>query len=141
MNKIIPAALVLVAVAAGAFLLLRDGERGAEAPAEGAPMVSVVLPETLSAEAEMGRRAYDAVCAQCHGENAAGRVGLGPPLVHEIYEPGHHGDMAFVLAVQNGVPSHHWRFGNMPAQEGLTKADVGTIIAYVRALQRANGIE
>jgi len=39
-----------------------------------------------------------------------------------------------------GVRAHHWSFGNMPAVEGLTRADVKMIIAYIRELQRANGI-
>lgn len=89
----------------------------------------------------MGRMAFDAICAACHGQNAAGRAGYGPPLVHRIYEPSHHADASFFLAVQNGVRAHHWPFGNMPPQDGLTRADVTAIIAYVRELQRANGIE
>ena len=66
---------------------------------------------------------------------------MAPPLVHKIYEPSHHGDEAFYRAVSNGVRSHHWDFGNMPPIEGLTRADVGTIVAYVRALQSENGIQ
>lgn len=110
-------------------------------PAEGEPLVSITVPETLSSDAMMGRRAFDTTCADCHGANATGKMGFGPPLVHKIYEPSHHADMAFVMAVQNGVRSHHWPFGDMPAQSALTPADVGAIIAYVRELQRANGIE
>lgn len=49
--------------------------------------------------------------------------------------------MAFQMAVVQGVRAHHWPFGDMPPQEGLTRADVRNIIAYVRELQRANGIE
>ena len=49
--------------------------------------------------------------------------------------------MAFVLAAQNGARAHHWNFGNMPAVEGVTQGDVLNIVAYVRALQRENGIE
>jgi len=67
-------------------------------------------------------------------------VGVAPPLVHKIYEPNHHGDMAFLMAARNGVRAHHWKFGNMPPVEGITDAEVITIVAYVRALQRANGI-
>jgi hypothetical protein len=48
--------------------------------------------------------------------------------------------MSFQLAVQNGVRAHHWKYGNMPPVEGLTKGDVRGIIAYVRELQRENGI-
>lgn len=104
-------------------------------------LVEVALPETLSPDAQIGKRAFDATCAACHGANAAGRDGFGPPLVHIIYEPSHHGDMAFLYAVQRGVQAHHWRFGNMPPQEGLTTADVQAIVTYVRELQRANGID
>jgi hypothetical protein len=39
-----------------------------------------------------------------------------------------------------GVQAHHWRFGNMPPVEGITRAEVATIITYIRELQRANGI-
>ena len=105
-----------------------------------APMVDVLVPEALSANAEIGKLAYDAKCAACHGANAAGQDGVAPPLVHKIYEPSHHGDAAFLLAAKNGVRAHHWRFGNMPPVEGVTDGDVKMIVAYVRELQRANGI-
>ncbi|QIE47734.1 cytochrome c (plasmid) [Pseudohalocynthiibacter aestuariivivens] len=106
----------------------------------GAPIVEVSLPAELSAEAQMGKRAYEAKCAECHGTNAAGQNGVAPPLVHKIYEPNHHSDMAFVLAAKNGVRAHHWRFGNMPPVKGLTDADVKLIALYVRELQKENGI-
>ena len=108
--------------------------------AQGASIVEVALPAELSAEAQLGKRAFEAKCAVCHGANAAGQNGVAPPLVHKIYEPNHHSDMAFVLAAKNGVRSHHWRFGNMPPVEGLTDADVKMIARYVRELQKENGI-
>ena len=107
---------------------------------QGAPIVDVALPEELSAEAQMGKRAYEAKCAECHGTDAAGRNGVAPPLVHKIYEPGHHSDVAFVMAAKQGVRAHHWDFGNMPPVKGLTDADVKLIARYVRELQRENGI-
>lgn len=107
---------------------------------QGAPIAKVSLPAELSSEAQMGQRAFEAKCAACHGENAAGQNGVAPPLVNKIYEPNHHSDAAFLNAAQNGVRSHHWNFGNMPPIEGLTKGDVKLIVAYVRELQRANGI-
>jgi cytochrome c len=107
---------------------------------QGAPMAQVSLPTALSQEAEIGKRAFEAKCAACHGENAVGQNGVAPPLVHKIYEPSHHGDEAFIRAAQNGVQSHHWKFGNMPPVEGLTRADVQYIARYVRELQRENGI-
>lgn len=140
--KLIAGGAALV-IAAGAYYLTRGDalEEAAKArTAQGAPIVEVTLPVTLSAKAEIGKHAFDAVCADCHGQNAAGKMGVGPPLVHKIYEPNHHGDMAFYMAAQNGVRAHHWQFGDMPAQDGLTKADVAGIVTYVRELQRNNGI-
>ncbi len=108
--------------------------------AQGEPIVQVRLPSEFSQQVALGRNIFEAKCSECHGENAAGRNGVAPPLVHKIYEPGHHSDMAFVLAAQNGVRAHHWNFGNMPRIEGLTQGDVKMVAAYVRELQRANGI-
>ncbi|MBW3098981.1 cytochrome c [Pseudohoeflea sp. DP4N28-3] len=105
----------------------------------GAPLVEVKVPE-LSEQAEAGRALFDANCAACHGKNAAGQDGVAPPLVHKVYEPNHHSDMAFQLAAKSGVRAHHWRFGNMPPVEGVSEDEVNLIIEYVRSLQRANGI-
>ena len=107
----------------------------------GAAMPNVRLPTTLSAEAATGKIYFDAVCASCHGANAAGQDGVAPPLVHQIYEPSHHGDEAFVVAARTGVRAHHWAFGNMPPlEQPLTDGELGAIIRYVRELQRENGI-
>ena len=116
------------------------GPLGLEQRGERASLVNVALPQELSEAAQLGPQAFEAKCAVCHGENAAGQSGVAPPLVHQIYEPGHHGDMAFVLAARKGVRSHHWTFGNMPPVEGLTDADLKNIVAYVRELQQASGI-
>ena len=101
---------------------------------------SFVVPESFSSSEQLGKIAFSAKCQSCHGENALGNAELAPPLIHKIYEPNHHSDEAFHVAVLLGVRQHHWRFGNMPPVEGLTKGDVKNIIAYVRALQAANGI-
>lgn len=108
--------------------------------AAGDPIAEVRLPAALSPLARNGKLAFEAKCAACHGDNATGREGAAPPLVHKIYEPGHHGDQSFFMAVQNGVRAHHWPFGNMPPVPGLTRGDVKGIVAYVRELQRENGI-
>ncbi|MCL1627209.1 cytochrome c [Roseibaca sp. V10] len=102
-------------------------------------MVDVTVPE-LSAPEQKGAALFAQNCATCHGENAAGKDGVGPPLVHIIYEPSHHGDGSFYVAARMGVRAHHWSFGNMPAQPQITDEDVAKIVAYIRALQRANGI-
>ncbi|WP_339108564.1 cytochrome c [Thioclava sp. GXIMD4216] len=145
MNQYTLAGAAVFAAALAAFAFTRTPAPTAPTepnatPADGAAMVTVTLPDTLSPEATMGKRAFNAVCADCHGENAAGRMGIAPPLIHKIYEPSHHGDMAFQMAAANGVRAHHWKFGDMPPQPDVTRADVISIIAYIREVQRANGI-
>ena len=93
-----------------------------------------------SGVAEQGAALYQANCAQCHGADLRG-TDQGPPHLDVIYEPGHHGDAAFVLAVRRGVQPHHWDYGAMPAIEGLSDQDIADIIAYVREQQRRVGIE
>ncbi|MEX5728646.1 mono/diheme cytochrome c family protein [Rhodovulum iodosum] len=101
-------------------------------------LATLTIPD-LTEDQASGKALFDRNCAACHGANANGSD-QGPPLVHRVYEPSHHGDMAFLLAATRGVRAHHWRFGNMPAVEGVTNDDAAKITAYVRALQRANGI-
>jgi mono/diheme cytochrome c family protein len=100
--------------------------------------LEVTVPE-LSLVASAGKTAFDANCAQCHGQNAAGTEN-GPPLIHDIYNPGHHSDASFYSAAKRGVRQHHWPFGNMPAQPQLRDDEIAAIIRYVRELQLANGI-
>jgi mono/diheme cytochrome c family protein len=100
--------------------------------------VAVKVPE-LSPLAARGKTEFDANCATCHGVNAAG-TDKGPPLVHNIYNPGHHADAAFFIASKQGTRSHHWRFGDMPPQPQVSEEQVAAIVRYVRELQRANGI-
>ncbi|WP_349367810.1 c-type cytochrome [Salinarimonas sp.] len=123
-------AVAIVALAAAALVWFR--------PAPSATVVDVTVP-ALSAEARRGAAAFAAHCAACHGANAAGSES-GPPLIHPIYEPSHHADGAFHVAVRSGVRAHHWGFGNMPAQPHVSDAEVADIVAYVREVQRANGI-
>ena len=101
--------------------------------------LSVTVP-ALSSVARSGRDAFGRHCAQCHGSDATGSAS-GPPLVHRVYGPAHHADVAFELAVRRGVVAHHWRFGNMPATPMVTATEVEQITRYVREVQRANGID
>jgi cytochrome c2 len=94
----------------------------------------------VPAEFQVGETTFNATCAACHGKQAAG-TDHGPPLVHKIYEPNHHGDQAFQYAAANGVRAHHWEFGNMPKVDGVTPGDVDQIVKYVRWLQRQAGIQ
>ncbi len=121
-NRLVKALLPCVLAA----LLAACGGGSATAPEPGDP--------------DRGATVYAASCAVCHGPEAAGS-GTGPPLVDEIYRPGHHADGAFLVAVRGGVRQHHWDFGPMPALPGLSDQDVADVTAYVRRLQEAAGID
>ncbi len=155
-GRIIIAGFGLLAVVAAGYLALKGGSGEAPAPESaqsvpaggaaggkaapsGAAIAEVRVPP-LEGLAKMGQMAFRARCAGCHGEKAEGQKGVAPPLVHDYYKPSHHGDAAFMLAARTGVRAHHWRFGNMPPVKGVTDAELKSIIAYVRALQKANGI-
>ncbi|MBU2994345.1 cytochrome c [Octadecabacter sp. 1_MG-2023] len=143
MRSIIAVAALLVAGGVGYALWPNASQTPQSDPVsslEGGALADVRVPETLSHNAQIGQLGYEAKCAACHGANAAGQDGVAPPLVHIIYEPSHHGDEAFQRAAELGVRGHHWPFGDMPPVEGVTRADVTMIIAYIRELQRANGI-
>ncbi len=126
--------VLIAGVFIGGLVLMFTGNNGSG----GGNTIQVIVPE-LTALGEEGKVLFDASCASCHGDNAAGSD-RAPPLVHDIYNPGHHGDEAFVRAAMNGVRAHHWAFGNMPAITNVTQDDVLKIIRYVRELQVANGI-
>jgi mono/diheme cytochrome c family protein len=122
-----------VAILGAGFWWMSQGEGAADAGA-----ASVAMPE-LSATAVAGQQAFAENCATCHGARAAG-TDQGPPLIHKIYESGHHADLAFARAVRQGVRGHHWNFGDMPPVEGVSDRDLVEIVTYVREVQRANGI-
>lgn len=86
-----------------------------------------------------GKALYQQNCASCHGADLKGSD-KGPPLLHRIYEPSHHADMAFQLAAKYGSRAHHWHFGDMKPVPAVTPDDVAHITAYVRVEQRKAGI-
>lgn len=141
MRKIISIAAISLLIVVGWWIFLKPQKVAEQAGnAAGATMVEVILPANFTTQEQMGETAFNAKCAACHGDNGAGRDSIAPPLIHKIYEPSHHGDMSFQLAAMNGVRAHHWPFGNMPAVDGVTPSDITNITAYIRAIQRANGI-
>ncbi len=130
----IPAIAVTLVVVGGVAGFVWDITSG---PKRDAPLV-VKVP-SLSAQGKTGEAAFAENCAACHGRNAGGGD-KGPPLVHNIYNPGHHADAAFFLAAKKGVRRHHWRFGNMPPLPNVRDKQIADIVRYVRELQAANGI-
>ncbi|MCO6184785.1 cytochrome c [Rhizobium sp. L1K21] len=136
-------AVLVIAVAGAAYMLYATSQPTKEEAQMGSaePLVSITVPTSYSDSAIVGKRVFDAKCATCHGENAVGQNGVAPPLIHIIYEPNHHGDEAFQRAAAMGVRAHHWPFGDMPQVEGVSRADIANVVAYIREIQRANGIE
>ncbi|MDT8376761.1 MAG: cytochrome c [Mariprofundaceae bacterium] len=96
--------------------------------------------KTEKSDPVLGLALFNANCKACHGSGALGSK-LGPPLIHRIYEPGHHADFSFYRAVKNGVRGHHWNFGDMPPVPAVSVEQAGHIIAYIRQQQRLAGIE
>ncbi len=86
-----------------------------------------------------GEQKFNANCSRCHGMGGVGTT-QGPPFVHKVYEPNHHGDGAFQQAVAKGVKAHHWQFGDMPKIDAVKPEDVDQIVKYVRWLQKQAGV-
>ena len=131
-SEVLIVAVLLGGIGAAAWRYFGGNDGG------GAQAAVVRLP-TLSAQASVGAVAFDSYCVACHGKDGSG-TNLGPPLVHDIYNPGHHGDDSFGRAVRQGVPQHHWRFGNMAPLPQVSDSQLAAIVRYVRELQQANGI-
>ncbi|OMH31756.1 cytochrome c [Motiliproteus sp. MSK22-1] len=97
-------------------------------------------PSDFVADVRKGKKLFEANCAVCHGKKASGTT-QGPPLIHKVYNPSHHSDLAFYRAVKDGSRSHHWNFGDMPAQPQVSPEQAGHIVGYVRKIQRSAGIK
>ncbi len=115
-----------------------NGSNAQSAPAS-SPTILASAAKPLPAELEEGEAKFNNFCSRCHGPQGQG-TNNGPPLVHKIYEPNHHADMAFQRAAAQGVRAHHWKFGDMPKIDGVVPEDVSQIIGYIRWLQRQAGI-
>lgn len=122
--------LLAVGVATAVLVLAGCGAGGSE------DRIPIQDPELV----ESGSTLYAVHCAECHGDDLRG-TDRGPSHLSEVYEPGHHSDEAFLVAVMTGVAPHHWDYGPMPPVQGLTEADVEAIVAFVREIQRVEGFE
>jgi mono/diheme cytochrome c family protein len=100
----------------------------------------LITPANLPVQAEAGRKVFEAVCATCHGPSLRGSDN-GPPLLHPFYALGSaHGDDVILDAITKGAKAHMWRFGDMPKPEGLKPGQEKDVLAYIRAMQAANGL-
>lgn len=93
----------------------------------------------LSDPLKLGKFTYALKCASCHGATLQG-TDKGPPFLSRVYHPGHHADASFFNATRNGARAHHWKFGDMPPVENISDEQIGLVVDYIRAVQRANGV-
>jgi hypothetical protein len=124
-------AAAVLAVAAAGFAATAGA--GSDAVFENA-----VEPE-MTPRLQLGKLNYGLYCAKCHGKTAQGSD-KGPTFITRIYHPGHHGDQAFFKASKQGARGHHFKFGDMKPVKGVTDAQLSSILEYVRAVQKANGV-
>ena len=144
MKKFLVPGAIALAVIAVVFVVVGGGGSGEGASTQGAPRdpmtgktefdIPIQDPELVSE----GEVLYKAACAACHGSDLRGTA-VGPPHLSVIYNPDHHGDGAFAVAVVNGVKAHHYGFGDMPPIATVTEDDFVRILAYIRETQRTEG--
>ena len=132
--RVLPKLLVLLLASGGlSFVSVEIGwAQDSSSPS------SVVEPELSGADLA-GKASYEANCQSCHGADLTG-TRKGPTFLTRVYHPGHHADGSFALAVKRGARQHHFRFGDMPALPKISDEDIANIVAYVRAVQKANGL-
>ena len=82
-----------------------------------------------------GKNLFDENCGSCHGLQLNGSD-KGPPLIHGLYRPSHHGDAAFYRAALQGIRAHHWPFGDMPPVPGMTREKMDNILPNIRYYQQ-----
>ena len=138
MKKLVAPMIIAGAVLAVVALVALGGTSSPRDPMTGENEFSIAVqdPELVTE----GGNLYRASCASCHGLDLQG-TGVGPSLLSVVYQPGHHSDDSFRLAALNGVPAHHWKFGDMAPVPALSEEDMTRIIAFVRENQRIEGFE
>jgi mono/diheme cytochrome c family protein len=102
--------------------------------------IATTLQSTPADMLVTGQALYEQSCAECHGVDLRG-TDKGPSHLSVVYEPSHHADGAFLVAVIRGARAHHWNFGDMPPIPNLEPDDVAAITAYVRSVQHREGFE
>ena len=102
----------------------------------------VITPASTAAELAIpdGAEVYQQYCAECHGVGLRG-TDEGPSQLSIIYEPNHHGDYAYRVAIREGTREHHWWFGDMPPVEGISDLEIEKVISFIRAEQQRLGFE
>ncbi len=101
-------------------------------------IVLVALPPPLRAEESDGAGLFAARCAVCHGPQAAGIPGTFPSLHEQVvaFAKSPEGRDYLIMVVSSGLMGElkvgGVRYNNvMPAQSGLSEADVAAVLSYL----------
>ena len=134
--KIVGLVLVLAALEAACG---GDGDGGSTGVTDTTGGQTADAPELYDdPDLVRGQEIFEANCAVCHGVDLQGTE-TGPPFLHEVYVPSHHGDIAFFMAAEQGVQPHHWEFGAMPPIPTVDRDEIQLIVDYVRQRQADAG--
>ncbi len=97
-----------------------------------------LLPAALRAEDSAGAGIFAARCSVCHGPQAAGIPGTFPSLHEQVVAFGRsaQGRDYLIMVVSSGLMGELQvggvRYNNvMPAQSGLSEADVAAVLSYL----------
>ena len=95
---------------------------------------SGALTAVWAADAAAGKVAYEKKCQTCHGADGSGNPAVAKAMKVELKPLGSAdvekmSDADLKKAITEG-------FGKMPAQKGLTPADVDNIVAHLRTLKK-----
>ncbi len=120
------------------LILLAMGIWIANSPTVAGQIAEASSPN-VPANFKLNQLMYGKFCASCHGVDLKGTK-KGPPFLHRVYHPGHHGDGSFFLAAKRGVRAHHWKFGNMPPVPEANEGIIASIVKYVRYVQKQAGL-
>lgn len=113
------------------------------------PPVALTIPTDLDSIREGRRLAIIRGCFHdCHGKEAEGHVLFNDPKIARIIPPNltaavrQYSDAQIAFIVRNGVRPDGRSLVVMPAEafNGLTDADLGRIIAFLKSLPRSSGL-
>ena len=111
------------------------------------PLVPVAVPADTAALAEGARLAATRGCTGCHGERLEGRVFFEEPGVARLVAPNltravrEYSDAELARVIRHGVRRDGTSVFAMPSATfaGLSDADLGRLIAYLRSVPPADG--
>jgi mono/diheme cytochrome c family protein len=97
--------------------------------------LSAYQPDPLQASKLRGKKVYELNCQTCHSEDGQGAEGVFPPLAKADYLMQNRArSIRQVLHGARGtmVVNGKTYTGEMPAQGGLSDADIADVLNYVR---------